>query len=200
MQNTKNALRWGKTEERAVSPIIATILLVAITVVLAAVLYVLVIGFTHGGGTATLGTALAMGSAAESGLTTCKLSGYGTFTMNAAPPACAASGANYFYNFTPSSASSLTLSQLSFSVQTSTGGVVVLPAASADIYIQNAISGNVVGEYNGGAWSAHTVSSTSFTTQDVVVLVTTQNLVGAGDNLVISGSGSYSGSVTAPIP
>ncbi|HTT72650.1 MAG TPA: archaellin/type IV pilin N-terminal domain-containing protein, partial [Thermoplasmata archaeon] len=35
---------WRKARKRAVSPIIATILLVAITVVLAAVLYVLITG------------------------------------------------------------------------------------------------------------------------------------------------------------
>lgn len=39
--------RANKTKDRGVSPIIATILLVAITVVLAAVLYILVSVFTH---------------------------------------------------------------------------------------------------------------------------------------------------------
>jgi flagellin-like protein len=42
-----------KTE--AVSPVIATILMVAITVVLAAVLYVMVMGFNSGGATPTIG-------------------------------------------------------------------------------------------------------------------------------------------------
>jgi len=41
--------RWRKARKRGVSPIIATILLVAITVVLAAVLYVLVSGLTRTG-------------------------------------------------------------------------------------------------------------------------------------------------------
>lgn len=41
--------RWRKNRKRGVSPIIATILLVAITVVLAAVLYVLIAGLTHTG-------------------------------------------------------------------------------------------------------------------------------------------------------
>ena len=43
------ARRWRKSRKRGVSPIIATILLVAITVVLAAVLYVLISGLTHTG-------------------------------------------------------------------------------------------------------------------------------------------------------
>ena len=45
----ENTRRWRKTRQRGVSPIIATILLVAITVVLAAVLYVLVSGLTRTG-------------------------------------------------------------------------------------------------------------------------------------------------------
>jgi flagellin-like protein len=51
---------------RGVSPIIGIILLVAITVVLAAVLYVLVSGYAHDGAVATpLGTALALGPATK---------------------------------------------------------------------------------------------------------------------------------------
>ncbi len=41
-----------RAKDSAVSPVIATILMVAITVVLAAVLYVMVSGFTHSPGTA----------------------------------------------------------------------------------------------------------------------------------------------------
>jgi len=53
---------WRKARKRAVSPIIATILLVAITVVLAAVLYVLISGLTHGTGSAPLGTNFSWGT------------------------------------------------------------------------------------------------------------------------------------------
>jgi archaeal type IV pilus assembly protein PilA len=45
----ESARRWRTSRKRGVSPIIATILLVAITVVLAAVLYVLVSGLTKSG-------------------------------------------------------------------------------------------------------------------------------------------------------
>jgi len=54
--------RWRKSRKRGVSPIIATILLVAITVVLAAVLYVLISGLTKTGAT----TPYAMGFAIQS--------------------------------------------------------------------------------------------------------------------------------------
>jgi flagellin-like protein len=53
---------WRKARKRAVSPIIATILLVAITVVLAAVLYVLITGLTHGPGSTPIGSAFAAGN------------------------------------------------------------------------------------------------------------------------------------------
>jgi flagellin-like protein len=53
---------WRKARKRAVSPIIATILLVAITVVLAAVLYVLISGLTHGPGSTPIGSAFAAGN------------------------------------------------------------------------------------------------------------------------------------------
>ena len=58
----KTERSWRKARKRAVSPIIATILLVAITVVLAAVLYVLISGLTHGPSSAPLGTDFSWGS------------------------------------------------------------------------------------------------------------------------------------------
>jgi len=58
----KNERSWRKARKRGVSPIIATILLVAITVVLAAVLYVLISGLTHGTGAAPLGTNFSWGT------------------------------------------------------------------------------------------------------------------------------------------
>ena len=51
--NNMNSKRFAKRmKDSGVSPVIATILMVAITVVLAAVLYVMVSGFTHSPGTA----------------------------------------------------------------------------------------------------------------------------------------------------
>ncbi|MGP8077558.1 MAG: archaellin/type IV pilin N-terminal domain-containing protein [Thermoplasmata archaeon] len=65
----ENARRWRKTRQRGVSPIIATILLVAITVVLAAVLYVLVSGLTRSGASTpySLGMTAAVGGQTGSG-------------------------------------------------------------------------------------------------------------------------------------
>ena len=58
---------WRKARKRGVSPIIATILLVAITVVLAAVLYVLISSLTTGGAsTVPIGTTFTLGAATQS--------------------------------------------------------------------------------------------------------------------------------------
>ena len=59
-----------RDEENAVSPVIATILMVAITVVLAAVLYVMVIGMSEGSGdTAPVGTMASMSATSSTNAT-----------------------------------------------------------------------------------------------------------------------------------
>ncbi len=89
---------WKRKRQRGVSPIIATILLVAITVVLAAVLYVLISGLTHGGGavpySVSMGTPSWSGTSpsygtisitgATSGLTT-SLFGFAVATISGSP-------------------------------------------------------------------------------------------------------------------
>jgi flagellin-like protein len=60
-----------RKNSEAVSPVIATILMVAITVVLAAVLYVMVMGFTPGGGSTPQG---AFTTAEKTSATTYKVS------------------------------------------------------------------------------------------------------------------------------
>src|SRR5579863_1305301 len=124
---------WRKKSKRGVSPIIATILLVAITVVLAAVLYILISGLTKGPGNTPIGTALALGSPAEA--------------SNAA--------ANHWYNFSVQSAGGgLTLGSLAFQVQTSSGGIVTLPGGAAITVL--GLTGNTVGTYNiaSGSWAS----------------------------------------------
>ncbi len=77
MKNTWNI----RKKEDAVSPVIATILMVAITVVLAAVLYVMVIGFGGDGSSTPAGSwnAAAADSQTEGTLT------FGAFTTDVAP-------------------------------------------------------------------------------------------------------------------
>jgi flagellin-like protein len=72
---------WIRKEEEGVSPVIATILMVAITVVLAAVLYVMVIGFGSGSSSTPAG---AWSNVEPTNQTAIKLV-YGKFTSNVEP-------------------------------------------------------------------------------------------------------------------
>src|SRR5579859_2382502 len=104
---TMSQRRWRKKSKRGVSPIIATILLVAITVVLAAVLYILISGLTKGPGNTPLGTALALSSPTEN-----------------------SKGTTNYYNFSVASAGGgLLLNNLQFQI-VSTGGSIVPTTAA----------------------------------------------------------------------
>jgi flagellin-like protein len=166
---------WRKKSKRGVSPIIATILLVAITVVLAAVLYILISGLTKGPGNTPIGTALALGSPAEA--------------SNAA--------ANHWYNFSVQSAGGgLTLGSLAFQVQTSSGGIVTLPGGAAITVL--GLTGNTVGTYNiaSGSWASG--GTTPATSQMTIVVYSAATSL-SGDNFVVSGSGSFSGTISVSI-
>lgn len=174
----KTERRWRKKAKRGVSPIIATILLVAITVVLAAVLYILISGLTKGPGNTPLGTALAMSPANEQ-----------------------SKAANFWYNFSVQSASGgLTLSNLAFQVQTSTGGIVTLAGAPGGAITVIGLTGTTVGSYTiaTAAWSSG--GSTAVSNQQQIIIQCTNNLESQGDVLVVLGSGSFSGSVSVNIP
>jgi len=173
--NTNMNRNWRRKRNRGVSPIIATILLVAITVVLAAVLYILISGLTKGPGNTPLGSTLAV-----------------------SPPKEASKATNNWYNFTVQSAGgALILNNLNFQVQTSSGGIV--PATGSWTFSVLGISGAVVGTYtpSTGVWaSGGTVSCVSG--QSFVLNAVSSPL--SGDVLIISGSGSYQGSISVSIP
>jgi flagellin-like protein len=108
---------WRKARKRAVSPIIATILLVAITVVLAAVLYVLISGLTHGTGSAPLGTNFSWGTPVNS---TGQTSGTGCGAIGTAP-------ANAFCYSIEIAGSSVTTSNFILALRNSAGATVAWP-------------------------------------------------------------------------
>ncbi|MCI4337367.1 MAG: type IV pilin [Thermoplasmata archaeon] len=172
----KTERRWRKKTKRGVSPIIATILLVAITVVLAAVLYILISGLTKGPGNTPLGTALAMSPANEQ-----------------------QAGANFWYNFSIASASGgLTLSNLAFQVQTSTGGIVTLAGGPTVTVI--GLTGSTVGTYTIATATWASGGSTAVSNQMQISIKTSSNLESQGDTLVVLGGGSFSGSISVNIP
>ncbi|MGC2288876.1 MAG: archaellin/type IV pilin N-terminal domain-containing protein [Thermoplasmata archaeon] len=177
--------RWQRRRSRGVSDILAVILLVAITVVLAAVLYILVVHYTSSGTNPPgLGTSLVLSDPQEA-VSTSSLVG-----------ACAATPCN-FYNITvQSAASGMELHDLSFEIQgqnganlVPTGGIVVLNPANS-----------LVGQY-GFATGWTTGSMVDVTDMLTIILYTSgaspQSL--SGDTLRTIGVSAYSGSIDVHI-
>ncbi len=173
-KNENRAHRWRKKSKRGVSPIIATILLVAITVVLAAVLYILISGLTKGPGNTPLGTALTLSKPAEN-----------------------VAGANHYYNLTVQAAGGgLIMNNLNFQVQ-GTGGNVVPPLGSWTLTVVGNL-GTTVATYtmNAGTWA--TGSTVSVASPQVISLNTPSSL--SGDTFVVSGASGFQGTVSQTIP
>jgi flagellin-like protein len=182
--------RWRQKGKRGVSPIIATILLVAITVVLAAVLYILISGLTKGPGNTPIGTALAIGTVNEAS------SGSGVT-------------AKFYYNTTVQTASGgMTWSNMIFQIQSSSGSAVAGPTT---ITATNSAESCNVATYTfstavwstpaAGACAAGTLGGSALVAGGAAILMqSTANLASLGYNLVIVGQGSYSGTATFSIP
>jgi archaeal type IV pilus assembly protein PilA len=187
---------WRKGRKRGVSPIIATILLVAITVVLAAVLYVLISGLTKGPGTTPLGTAFAMGTASA-------------ITGTAGTPACKTGDSCYTLTV-ESAGGGITAGSLNFKVVYSSNSTTYLTGGQIGqgISIVN-IAGAVVA--TGGTVAATTaLTLTTWTSGSTLGLSSTQSIwvdLGStashsGQGLVLQalGVGSYQGTVSATLP
>src|SRR5271170_3521302 len=106
---------WRKAPRRGVSPIIATILLVAMGVVLAALLYVLVSGLAHGPGSTTLGAAFAAGHPTGS---TC--SAGSSQAIGSTPIMGGCKAGDFIYTLTVES-STVTFGSVLFEVKTASG-------------------------------------------------------------------------------
>jgi len=186
---TESQRRWRKNGRRGVSPIIATILLVAITVVLAAVLYILISGLTKGPGNTPLGTALAMGS-----------------------PQAGTNGTANTYTIAITPSSGLTPASLSFQVLSSTGVITVLPAGSTVTIIGPQACLVATYTFASNVWANGPVTATNHCTPvgtTTTVLTSgmqfylssgTTNLQGTGSSLSAVGVGTFSGSVPIALP
>jgi flagellin-like protein len=174
-KGSKTEQRWRKKGRRGVSPIIATILLVAITVVLAAVLYILISGLTKGPGNTPIGTALAIGT-----------------------PTPAINKWAHWENFSIASAGGgITLGAMNFQFQTATGAIVA-PAANWTLNVLG-LTGAVVGTYalTTATW---TLGGATPATSQMTIVAYSANILLSGDVMLVSGSGSYSGSISVSIP
>ncbi|HEV8049064.1 MAG TPA: archaellin/type IV pilin N-terminal domain-containing protein [Thermoplasmata archaeon] len=182
MQNQKGiANRWRKKGKRGVSPIIATILLVAITVVLAAVLYILISGLTKGPGNTPLGSALAMNT-----------------------PVASAGGTTYTVNIVP--ASGLTPASMNFELTSSsgtilgTGTTVTVVGVTGCLIAVYTFSTNAWAAASGGTACAGASTTQVLTSGMQLSLVTSVSQSGLGDKLVAIGVGTFSGQVSATLP
>ncbi|MGA7861924.1 MAG: archaellin/type IV pilin N-terminal domain-containing protein [Thermoplasmata archaeon] len=197
---------WGKMERswrrkngRGVSPIIATILLVAITVVLAAVLYILIQQYTKGSNSVTLGSALAIGGSTDG--------------SNAA-------GTTNYYNMTVETAgNTLQLGSFTFELKSPTGATLVVGSSIGGVAITvlkevivNPIN-TVVATFTPGAATtygsgcgapAYTTACTStsaMTTQYTISVQATGATAPSlsGCTLLALGQGSFSGTTPGTI-
>jgi flagellin-like protein len=173
---------WRKTQKRAVSPIIATILLVAITVVLAAVLYVLIAGVTHGPGSAPLGSKLAWGKPHN--------------TSGHTAVGCAAVAGHFCYSIEVATAGGgLTVSSVALSLLNNVGATVSWPAGYT-VSLVNPTSSTAVSTYSiaTSGWS----NDAPFASGQTIVLYSS-SAVGSqglfGDSILAIGGSGYSGTV-----
>lgn len=189
-----------RARRTAVSPIIATILLVAITVVLAAVLYVVISGYGHTSASKPLGAAFFAGPASPI---------VGTAQTNAF---CQTS--HYCYSIPIEDAGpGVTFGDLNFVVHTATGSVHKVVQSFAQLSIVN--DKNVVqafskiaknGAFEVTAWqsfAAGTTSSTPLTDLQTIWLQfgnTKASPFSQGEALEVIGTGSFSGSVVINLP
>ena len=181
--STKKGRSWRRQKKRGVSPIIATILLVAITVVLAAVLYILISGLTKGPGNTPLGTSLAVQTPIETQPSAASL---------------------HYYNFSIQSAGGgLILNNLVFQIQNPGGSIVTTVAAGWALNVLG-ITGATIGTYAITAASpSWTLGGTTAVSSQMTIALTSptgaaNNL--SGDHLVIVGAGTFSGSISVNIP
>jgi flagellin-like protein len=174
--------RWRQKGRRGVSPIIATILLVAITVVLAAVLYILISGLTKGPGNTPLGTALAVNT-----------------------PVASSGGTVYTMGIIPSSG--LTPAGMNFEV-VSSSGTILGSGTTVEIFGSNgcALATFTFATNTWAGGGAGTACVPAGTTTTVLTsgmqfqLTASGSLTGAGDKLVAVGVGTFSGQVQTALP
>jgi flagellin-like protein len=192
----KKERSWRRKNRRGVSPIIATILLVAITVVLAAVLYILIQQYTKSGNAVTIGSALAIGGSTDG-----------------------ASSTTNYYNMTVESAgSTLTLGSFNFEVKSPTGALTTSGSVVGGVTITGLSVvvitplNTVVATYTPGSpvsygshcgapsYNSACSSASSMTTQYTFSVQVSPNTVSlSGFSLVALGQGSFSGTTAGTI-
>jgi archaeal type IV pilus assembly protein PilA len=200
---------WRKAQKRAVSPIIATILLVAITVVLAAVLYVLISGLTHGPGSTPIGSAFTAGNPTAG---TCAVGSAQVIAAAAVTGGCKAG--DFIYTLTVES-STVTFGSVQFEVKTSSGAIYGAGSASSSFATLNiaqqvtAVSVTGANMAMTSTWASYgTTTTPTFSTSTpltnlytiVIDMGSAAATTGMGLTFVTLGVGSYSGTTATNLP
>jgi len=203
----KNERSWRKARKRGVSPIIATILLVAITVVLAAVLYVLISGLTTGGvGSKPIGSAFSAGSPTPSiclatytyATNGCKAADY-IYTLTVETTG-AAFGNVLFEVKTSSGAIDVAASVGGFSIMSIAAVVVAQMTTASTTLAMTSVFGTysaVATACNGAPCSGSSPFSSIYT---IVIDMGTGNPGGTGLTFVAIGTAGYSGTTSLALP
>jgi archaeal type IV pilus assembly protein PilA len=201
--------RWRKAQKRGVSPIIATILLVAITVVLAAVLYVLISGLTHGPGSTPIGSAFTAGNPTAG---TCAVGSAQVIAAAAITGGCKAG--DFVYTLTVES-STVTFGSVQFEVKTSAGAIYGAGSASSSFAVLNiaqqvtAVSVTGANMAMTSTWASYgTTTTPTFSTSTpltnlytiVIDMGSATATTGMGLTFVTLGVGSYSGTTATNLP
>ncbi|MGD0587446.1 MAG: type IV pilin N-terminal domain-containing protein [Thermoplasmata archaeon] len=199
---------WRSSRKRAVSPIIATILLVAITVVLSAVLYLLISGLTGGPTSTPIGGAF---TASHPGSGLCAAGSGQTLGAAAITGGCKAG--DFIYTLTIES-SRIAFGNVLFEVRTLAGSAFTGGGASASFALLDPATHVVAISMTGptiamsAKWPGYGLTSTAPTYTDSTPLTNLYLIVidagsatpisGEGLAFVAIGIGSFSGA-TSPL-
>jgi flagellin-like protein len=188
-KRTTSMDRWRRAHgKRGVSPIIATILLVAITVVLAAVLYVLVSGLTRTGASTPYQLAMSETNSGGSGTTY-------TVTLALSPSAGLATGI-FGLKIAQSGGATVPLSAPATNCKawSTTPATVCTGVTAGDWYgVLIASNGTLAATYGSAGWTYY-AGTTTITLNGGYTLwvVTTSAIAGSGDVISAFGTGTSS--------
>jgi flagellin-like protein len=203
------ARRWRRHRPRGVSEILATILLVAIGIVLAAVLYVLVVGLVHGPGNVPIGSAFAAGNPRSSnGI---GAAGSATCASTTTTLAGAVRSGDWAYSLDIET-STAHFGDLLLQVRTASGafdashiafyvvnlqGLVAACAGSSAVPASGSMSSALPFVYpsSGGA----SASARPSAGDQIVLEMGSSNPTAQGYRFVVAGQGSYSGTTAAVV-
>ncbi len=174
-------VRGRSSRSRGVSDIVAIVLMVVIVVVLAAVLFVLIRGYTAGNATSPgLGTVLAVGTPEESVGTTGSITG------------CGASVCNFYNLSVQASSRALELHDIAVEIIAANGSLILPPGGVVVVNATNQIVGQTT---FGGSWSLGAAVPVTSTLTFVVYTSGAMPVSLSGDTLRFIGVSAYSGTV-----